>query len=526
MATSQIQLNVGGQIFNKSKTYTNIINSEYEIDSTDTFLEIYTSSSTLGTNSLNAIKNFCLYNKSDVPLEVLFTLQDWKNNSNIDEDNSVDVSGSGASNERFVSMIIPAGDFLYMPTGRICGYHTANSAGNAARKTNEVPDADQEIDSTANVDPAGIVGSTSNTTVMVEPWTSAADNTTNLFVVGDLIRVENEIMEVTEIGDKSNLANNKLTVIRGVHGSTAVDTAADGDPIDFPFFNMYEDYDKYTKAQTNMDGKFKAMNFFGGYGRRTKLETTGLVAGSIAIKFYEKAFQGFGLSGITANTHSGLSASTTYYFTLNIDTVGTIEIAFTTDATNLNFGGKNGIVSKIQSVLDSQFYVEANLYEKRVTCGIVGGDVVITSESRLSTSSVAITAGASGSTNTTNLFDGTNPIGRIPASPNTAVKSKLPLDTIKTKVSYIDKVNSSAFMYDDGQGNLIGAGTGTINYTTGEIDFKSFPNAEFVFSMAYHSAHSGGVSHTTDAVNQIKSIKARSCNQKLNSVVQLIAYGE
>mgnify|MGYP005824759749 FL=1 len=84
--------------------------------------------------------------------------------------------------------------------------------------------ANEYIDSTGDLDSAtadGVVNSTSATTVYLEPYTSAANCTANFFRVGDLIRIRDEIMEVTAIGDKSNLANNTLTVIRASHGSTA-----------------------------------------------------------------------------------------------------------------------------------------------------------------------------------------------------------------------------------------------------------------------------------------------------------------
>ena len=39
-----------------------------------------------------------------------------------------------------------------------------------------------------------------------------------------------------------------------------------------------------------------------------------------------------GLSGITPSTHSGLTASTTYYFKIAVDGGSAYEVAFTTDA--------------------------------------------------------------------------------------------------------------------------------------------------------------------------------------------------
>ena len=73
-------------------------------------------------------------------------------------------------------------------------------------------------------------------------------------------------------------------------------------------------------------------------------------------------------------------------------------------------------------------------------------------------------------------------------------------------------------MYDDGNGNLIGIGSGTINYKTGAVDFTAMENAEFVISATYLSTHSGGTNVTTaNGHNHLTSIGARSTNQKLNA---------
>ena len=77
-------------------------------------------------------------------------------------------------------------------------------------------------------------------------------------------------------------------------------------------------------------------------------------------------------------------------------------------------------------------------------------------------------------------------------------------------------------MYDDGAGNLIGAGSGTIDYETGAVDFTAVPNAEFVITANTKSAHSGGVRVSNNA-NQISSVAARSINQKLNATIKVIA---
>ena len=507
MAQGNISLNVLGNSFDKEKKYNNVFENSQEVDNTDGFINVLSVSTTKGANTVSNIKALCVYNEGNVGAELQFTYQEWKNNSNTDDANSVD-TGGGATVTRYATMLLQAGEFIYLPHGRLLGYNADASGANATSITNVAPNSNEYTPVADELINGGINASV--TTVAVDDG--------DYFKRGDLIRLEDEILEVTSI------STNNLTVIRGTHGSTKA-THSDDTAIRFPFFNAYNNYNRYTVAQTNKNGKFKAMNFFG-YGRTADSISDGIVPGSVSFKFYSQGYQEVGLSGITPNTNSGLSSSTTYYFNIDVDGSGSPkEVSFTTDSSNVNFGGKNGIINKIQDYFDQQFYTEGScLFEKRVTVGIVDGDIRFTSGSRLSTSAIALTAGTSGTANTDELFDGTNQIGRFPAVVESAVEAKLPDDTIFDPVTYEENPNIGAFMYDDGNGNLVGAGTGSINYETGSVDFTSFPNAEYVVSATYLSAHSGGTNvSTANGHNHLTSVGARSTNQKLNAKIKVIA---
>ena len=512
MAQSNIRLSIDELNFSKSKSYANKFENKQTVDNTDGFINLLTVSTTKGANTVSNIKALCVYNQGNVGAEIQFTYQEWKNNSNTDDANSVD-TGGGATVTRYATMLLPAGEFVYLPHGRLIGYNADASAANATSISNTAPAAVGY----AVVDASGANEAIDDSEVEIDV------DDGDFFKRGDLIRIDDEIMEVTAI------STNTLTVIRGTHGSTAV--AHDiTDDIRLPFFNAYNNFNRYlrstdTIAQTNKNGKFKAMNFFG-YGRTADAISDGIVAGSVNFKFYSSGYQEVGLSGITANTNSGLAASTAYYFTIDVDGSGSPkEVVFTTDSSNVNFGGKNGIISKIQQFFDQNFYTEGScLFEKKVTVGIVDGDIRFTSGSHLSTSSIALSAGTSGTPNTDELFDGTNQIGRFPAVVESAVAAKLPDDTLFNPVTYEENPNIGAFMYDDGNGNLIGAGKGTINYETGAVDFTSLPNAEFVVSATYLSAHSGGTNVSiANGHNHITAVAGRSTNQKLNATLKVVA---
>tara|TARA_R100000781_G_scaffold24459_2_gene18133 strand:+ start:6511 stop:8058 length:1548 start_codon:yes stop_codon:yes gene_type:complete len=514
MANVNVNLSLGQNAFSKSKNFNQVFENTQEVDNTDGFITILSVSATKGTSIVPSLKAFCIYNEGDVPAEVQFSYQEWKNNSNVDDANAVDMGG-GSTNLRYATVLLPAGDFIYLPNGRFCGYNADASAANATTIENTAPDSNMYVDSGADLDHAtsATMGSdATHTTLNLENGHS------KFFKVGDLIRIENEICEVTAVGTGADLANSTCTIKRGLFGSTAA-THADDVAIRLPFFNMVADFDKFSTAQTDKNGVFHAKNFFG-YGRTGDAISDGVQAGSVGIKFYQAGYQEIGLSGITPNTNSGLAASTAYAFNITVDGGSTFQsLSFTTDSSNTNFGGKNGVINKIQDALNVQYYTSGNLFEKRVTVGIVNGDVRFTSGQHLSASAIVLAAPTSGTT----PFG----VGRFPAvgDVEASVAAKLPDDTVYDKETYDASPNKSAFMYDDGQGNLLGAGTGRINYETGEIRFTSLPNANFVLNVIHSSAHSGGVdANTTNGKNTIQSIGARCVNPKLNTTIKILAY--
>lgn len=333
------------------------------------------------------------------------------------------------------------------------------------------------------------------------------------FLEGDLLRIDDEIMEVVSI------SGNTLTVIRGTHGSTKASHLANAS-LEYPFFNAYHDFDKYSVCQTDYYGRFKAQNFFGyGRGGSGKL---GITAGSVAIQFYEAGYAKLGLTDVTSNTESGLTASTAYEFDITVDGGTTYDnLSFTVDSSNTKFGGSNGIIAKIQDALDTQYYTSGNLFEKKVIVSIEGGDVIFRSGSNLSTSAVVLGAGSSG----TAEFLGS---GRIPASP-TSIDARL-----AQELEFNPVTNSSTykhiFIRDDGRGNLLYKNTqnvGTINYESGAIDFSvgDKPNAEFVVSVLHTSPFSGKLNAAlTDRANSLKQVLGNTSQQKCEAILTIETY--
>ena len=364
---------------------------------------------------------------------------------------------------------------------------------------------------------------------------TTASNHTNFFRVGDLIQIgrgtsqtdlteANHYREILRV--QSITSTTEMVCERALYGTDAGDSDsanwnqghASGFPIFLPFFNAHYDVDKYSVAQTDNNGKFKCFNFFG-LGRASS-GVQGIVPGSVAMKFYNSGYQSLGLSGITPSTNSGLTASETLKLDITVDGDAFADLTFTLDSSNVNFGGTNGVISKIQAAFDEQYYTAGNLFEKRVIVGIVDGDIRFTSGQHLSTSAILLADTGDGA----DSFIDSTANGRIPASGDipAPVAARLPDDVIYDPITYATSPNTGVFLYDDGLGNLFGMGRGTINYETGAIDVKNCPpNAEFVYSVAHSSAFSGKAS---SGKNALVRILANTPSQKWDGACTVTGY--
>ncbi len=522
MAKLTTTLNIVSDNINKSfpmeDSFESVVTLKEKLDNSDAFIKIVS----LGS-SISGIKAGVGARLAEAQLIVI------KNCGSTAIELSLEGQEYGAGddlrdNAMYSSIIIAPKDYIVLPNQRVVNYSTLTSAGNASSLDNAATST-LKTDSGANLDDASgnsIINHTTRTNLQIEEYTSAANCGANLFRVGDTIRVDNEIMKVTAIGSGADLANNVITVTRGEFGSTASTDGADGDPVEFAFFNEYHDYDKYSKCQTDRSGKYKTSNLILNAGQRSLLQyKRGFVRGSFAMKFYEKGYQELGLSGISNLTSSGLATSTAYAFNITANGGSVLaNLAFTTDSSNVNWLGTNGVISKINDSLATQYRTSGgNLYDKQVIVSVVDGDIRFTSIDQTSASAILLAAPSSGTT----PFG----VGSIPAigDVEAPIAAKLPDDTIRTSGGYVEKPNETAFAYDDGQGNIIGAATGTINYETGAIDITSGPNlAEFVVSAEYNSVHSGGINETSNFENGLLGIYARSCNSKINGEVEVIGF--
>ena len=542
---------------NISKNYTEVFNLKQDLDNTDAAISMYLGGTTKATNTMSAPQAILIKNTSNVASEIMVSVQDYKNNSNTDASNSVDVGGGGATNIRTWSFLLPAYEFMYLPNSRVVSYSPSATAtkesaalasdGTVSTEPKDINSGNEYADSGANTDHAtsSDLGSDISITLL-----HMEDGHSKFLKVGDLIRIDSEICEVISVGTGADLANSTAVIKRGLLGSTAA-THADQRNIQFHFGNEYLAFDN-GQCMSDLKGRFKQRCAFFSKGRTSDQLVDGLVPGSVTIgPFYtEGGFLDWGLSGIKANTETGLAASTTYTFHIvvdefnagGIDSTSTEEaIAFTTDASDTTFNGSsNAVLPKIQAVLDTEYYTTSSgLRNKKVKIFIHNGDIRVQSMSNNSLTRVGI-ANVSGTT----PFD----VGAFPALASSVPAllgsihgggttdticygptSTLAPESIANPITGIDELNENTFIFDDGQGNLLYRDrvVGSISYESGHCqwDIPSLPSAEFKVAGQSNSAHSGGIHFASNGHNSIREIKAKSINSIKDASIQLLVLG-
>ena len=100
-----------------------------ELDNNDGFITLSEFSKSLGALTVNNAKVIVVKNLGNIAIEVAVVHYDWRNDSGsttTDVANIVDINeengGSETTNVRVVSFILPANEFIYLPTSRIIGY--------------------------------------------------------------------------------------------------------------------------------------------------------------------------------------------------------------------------------------------------------------------------------------------------------------------------------------------------------------------------------------------------------------------
>ena len=487
---------------------------------TGTFQEAIQTHTVTSPGYARDLKYLLIKNIGVSALELHFTTEVWT-------DATPDSNGA----EAYTRYLIPVGDYMLLPNIRIVDWDAEATAAGAGiiDNTGYTPDSNLYValDNIAVGDPQLVAEAIDGSETDIDV------DDTSYFYPGDLFQVETEIFEVKEI--KSGTT---LSCVRGAYGSSAA-SHSDDTAIRLPFFNAYHKYGDTSingggdgsaaKCKTDVQGRFKCFNMFG-KARNANYAADGITPGSFAMQFRtEGGYQELGLSGITSSTNSGLAASTEYEFDIQVDGGTNFEnLSFTTDSSNVNWGGANGIIQKIKSALDTQYYTAGNLFERGVNVGIVGGDIRFSSITNHSGSAIALTAGSSG----TAEFFGS---GRIPAagSIEPAVPKRFPSKFINAKeitpkIGTMSSQNSSTkntagFAYDDGNGNITGAAQGTINYGSGAIDITGAPaNADFEFYMSYGSALSGNIKTEDLNCNAVKEFRFRGVSWNQDATIEFI----
>ena len=213
------------------------------------------------------------------------------------------------------------------------------------------------------------------------------------------------------------------------------------------------------QTTTNKFGQYRSTNFPGGYGRTNSLVGSGLVPGSIAIKFATGGFASFGYSPGDRNQDSNLETGRQYRFDIQSDgRKETVEFMVGRDTSI------NGVFSKIMQAIDNmdwdivgqcyfQFVIDGagvyglkSLSNMHTLNGLVSTPANQVPKSGAST--IRLLKASSGSGH--QLFGS----GIFPAVPPAPTPTGFPPDTVWDEDEGMEVVDIRNFMVDDGNGNL------------------------------------------------------------------------
>lgn len=274
--------------------------------------------------------------------------------------------------------------------------------------------------------------------------------------------------------------------------------------------NKHSDASPVSDTVTDGQGDVSTSTFFG------LTATNGIVRGSVAIAFYDSGYQEFGLTNATnkqpaqtSTTDTELAISTDYRFDLSIDGTNS-TISFTTDSSDVTWGdgstGGTGVLSKIRDAIDAK--VDDGTYPAYGgTIAIQNGDIRISSNGHLSTSTIILADGTTGTE--TQLFGA----GKIPA-----------IGDVDSAVAATVNTTESNLLLDNGDGTLTRSigGSGTFDYTaTGTLTITDCPaNSNFKVYAYYNSEISGAV----DTSFKLKLIEAKSLCPIRNATVRVVVF--
>ena len=452
-------------------------------------------------------------NEGDQTAEIVINIPNF--------DNDDDLIGNNFTTRRLNTLLRP-NDFMYLPHNVLFSYDhdssiaTSASSDTASTATSGTTAQFIDVDASSRGD-----GQTRNSAGLIETGirtdttgvqTSATATTITVdsnyyFKVNDILAVTNadastEFLKVISIPSATT-----IEVERAILGSSADEIENNA-----LFFLYYKTEVADTIVKSNYNGVYQANTLFG-YGRSSLSQPQGITMGSVGIKVREPAYQEFGMTGQTPSTSTGLTVSTSYDFDLVLDGHSNYQGVFTTDSSNVNWGGTNGVMAKINLLLETAY--EAGTFSHLPLMSIINGDIRITSGSRLSTSAVALADGTGAGTN---MLSGS--AGRIPNVDN----------FVKKLTKFPDDNETDKIIFDNGRGLLIGGqGNGTIDYNSGAIYLDTSPNAEFQVSAYYNSLLSGDLNNSDNSSGipanpRINNIVARSTNPYKDATIRVIVY--
>ena len=170
---------------NKSGAYNDIFNIRQECDNSNAFINLLAGGSKAAA-TLEDCKTLIIKNTGLSGAEIQFKTKEWTNGT---------PDSNGGTNS-YQTCLLASGDYILLPNFRQINMQATDaSGGDAYQLTNQAPDSNMYV--AVNNPAAGDAQLAAEAIDGSETEIDVDDG--DFFKVGDLIRVENEIMEVTSI---------------------------------------------------------------------------------------------------------------------------------------------------------------------------------------------------------------------------------------------------------------------------------------------------------------------------------------
>ena len=149
--TKEIKLSTGkGLDYTKTITgnYNVVFDKVIKVDNSNRGIDLVNYGTSVGNDTMTAPKAILVENTGNVGCELLISTGEWVTDAATDSADTVNDA------THYLSMLLPAGECVYLPNNRLIGTSTEFGGGMGVEVNNVAPDSNEYVDSGADLDHA------------------------------------------------------------------------------------------------------------------------------------------------------------------------------------------------------------------------------------------------------------------------------------------------------------------------------------------------------------------------------------